>query len=107
LFVSTVCSWILVYTALTALPVSFWLGLILTSVTTPIAVWITLRAVPAMILVSATGLSVRHPLGGLEVPTPELVEAAVTDDTSVSVAIATGEPLEFHGLADHPLDTGV
>lgn len=107
LFITTISSWVLVYTSLCALPPAPLLGAILVAISLPVAVWITLRAIPMQLLVSAEGLSMVHPLSAERIPLAELAGAEVTDDSSVRVDLSTGERMEFHHLADHPLDARV
>src|SRR5690606_17715665 len=68
LFVGACSLWIVVYAALCVLPIAPVLGLVLTGATLPIAVWVTLRAVPAQVVVAPAGVSVLHVLGDRSFP---------------------------------------
>lgn len=107
LFISTVSSWVMVYTSLCALPLLLWLGAILTIITTGIAGWITARAFPTQILVSREAITFLHPLRTSQVPLEQVAGARVVDDNAVAIIDRQGGAAVIDHLADHPLDRAV
>lgn len=102
LFVGACSLWILVYAALCVLPVAPILGLVLTGAILPIAVWVTLRAVPAQVVVSPAGVSILHVLGNRSFPLASLEAVEVVDDGCVLLRFQGGESLRIPELAEHP-----
>ncbi|AKU93276.1 DUF3093 family protein [Vulgatibacter incomptus] len=107
LFLMTCWIWVLALSALCVFPISLGLGALLTAITVPAGVWITLKATPADILVSEAGVAILHPLGSRRIDAGSLSDAAVVDDNSARIVLADGERLRLPELADHPLDRGV
>lgn len=102
LFVGACSLWILVYAALCVLPVAPILGLLLTAATLPIAVWVTLRAVPAQVIVAPAGFSVLHVLGDRSFPLSSIEAVEVVDDGCVLLRLHDGEVHRIPELAEHP-----
>lgn len=104
LFVATCSMWIVVYAAICVIPPAPVLGLLLVAVTFPFAAWVTLRAIPAQVVISGDGLSVLHPLGNEIIPIEELERVEVVDDGCVVVHTKEGATLRIPELAEHPRD---
>jgi len=106
-FLVTAWMWLVTYGCICVLPVSLPLGALLTAVAVPLTAWVTLRAVPAQVLVSAGGLMILHPLRSRRVPASELAGAKVIDDDKVRILFASGARLVVPELVDHPHDRAV
>lgn len=104
LFVTTVTLWVLVYAGLVALPPAPVFGVILVLALLPPTVWVTLRAVPTQLLVSADGVTMIDPFRVRQIPAAEVADGRVVDDDTVRITLTTGESLRLPELADHPRD---
>ncbi len=106
-FVTTIMIWLLVYTSLCALPPAPLLGGLLLAVSLPLAVWVTLRAVPKQVLISAAGISIVHPLATRRILLAEIAAATVVDDDCIEIEGIGGGSLRIPELVDHPHDRSV
>jgi len=106
-FLLTAWMWCVTYGCICVLPVSLPLGALLTAIAVPLTAWVTLRAVPAQVLVSEDGVRIHHPLRSRHVPANELSGAKVIDDDKVRIVFTSGDRLDVPELVDHPHDRGV
>jgi len=106
-FLATAWMWLVTYGAICVLPVSLPLGALLTALAVPLTAWVTLRAVPAQVLVSDGGLTILHPLRSHRVSAGELAGAKVIDDDKVRIVFTSGDRLDVPELVDHPHDRAV
>lgn len=106
-FLVTAWMWLVAYGCVCVLPPSPVLGAILLAAVLPLTVWVTLRAVPAQVLVSDRGLAILHPLRSRRIPAEEIAGGRVIDDDRVLVLLTEGKGFRIPELVDHPHDRNV
>ena len=103
LFSTTIFAWSFVFAAVITFAFNAIAGLILIAATLPVALWVTLRTVPAVVVVEQSGVVILHPLKERTIRASEIASAAVVNDDAVRLYLPD-EQLTLTELANHPRD---
>jgi hypothetical protein len=104
LFSSTCVAWTCVFASVVAFAFVPVAGALLMLATLPVAVWVTLKAVPAVVVVEPAGLTLLHPLAVRSIQNERIVGSAVIDDDAVRIDLVDERSMVLDELANHPRD---